>query len=245
MSVNVGTFSIGEIYVGSDKIKEAYVGSDLVYQSTLPARTFRFKFSDASFNPSTTLASANLTWTAVNSASGIWDATNISTSTTPYSSLFSGLLSTTNMGSITCELIAANTSDMTNAYGLFRNCSAITIIGKMDLSNVTNATLMCGDCTKLGFFRDMNMDSLSIADGMFLHCGILQVIPDFGQLPNITTVQSMFQGCRYVNTGILALYNILSARITTASKYRYCFRQCGDTSSSGSAELAQIPSGWK
>ena len=245
MSVNVGTFSIGEIYVGSDKIVKAYVGSELVYQSALPVRTFRFKFSNAAFDPSTTLASANLTWTAVNAASGIWDALNIKTGTDPYYELFRGLLSTTNMGSVRCELVGANASDMVNATGLFRSCDALTTIGKMDLSNVTNATLMCSDCTKLGYFADTNMDSLENANAMFYNCSVFQLIPNLGQLPNITAVQSMFQNCKWAYTGILAMYNILSARITTASNYRQCFRQCGTSSSSGSAELAQIPSGWK
>lgn len=245
MSVNVGTFSIGEIYVGSDKIVKAYVGSELVYQSALPVRTFRFKFSNAAFDPSTTLASANLTWTAVNASSGIWDAVNIKTGTDPYVELFRDLLTTTNMGSVTCELVGANTSDMVNATGLFRGCTAITIIGPMDLSNVTRATLMCVDCTKLGMFSDTNMDSLVYAGAMFMNCSILQLVPNFGQLPNIADCSSMFQNCRWAHTGILAMYNILSARITTATNYRQCFRNCGSNTQTGAAELAQIPSAWK
>lgn len=245
MSVNVGTFSIGEIYVGSDKIVKAYVGSELVYQSALPVRTFRFKFSDAAFDPSTTLASANLTWTAVNASSGIWDAVNISTATSPYANLFKDLLSTTNMGTVRCELVEANTSDMTSAYNLFQNCSALTKIGKMDLSSVTITSGMCADCTKLTEFPDIDIDTLSVAESMFLHCNILQKVPDLGQLPNITNVRSMFQGCRFVMSGILAMYNILSTRITTVSNHRYCFTSCGSSTSTGSAELAQIPSGWK
>ncbi len=241
MSAYVGTFSIGEIYVGSDKISEAYVGSDLVYQS-LQVKTFRFKFSDTSFDPSTTLASANLTWTVVNASKGIWDAKNIGTS---YAELFRNLLSTTNMGSVTCELTGANTPDMVDAAGLFRSCTALTSIGKMKMPNVTNANLMCADCTKLGIFTDTNMDSLLYAGGMFMNCSVLQIVPNLGQLPNIAECGGMFQNCRYVYTGILAMYNILSTRVTTYTNYRQCFRYCGSNTGQGSAELAQIPSGWK
>lgn len=246
MSAQVGTFSIGEIYVGSDKISEAYVGSELVYQALkLPVKTFRFKFSDTSFNPSTTLASSNLTWTAANASKGLWDATSIITGSTPYRELFRNLLTTTNMGSVRCELIGANASDAIDATNMLRSCSALTKIGKIDLSNVTTTNFMCSDCNNLISFSNMNLDSLSAANGMFYNCRYLQKVPDLGQLPNIYTVQSMFGNCRHVETGTLAMYNILSARITTASNYRLCFTSCGADTVSGKAELAQIPSGWK
>lgn len=246
MSVNVGPFSIGEIYVGSDKIAEAYVGNELVYQGLqLPVRTFRFKFSNAAFDPSTTLASANLTWTAANASRGIWDATSIISGSKPYRELFRGLLSTTNMGSVRCELIGANASDAIDATNMFRSCSALTRIGKIDLSNVTTTNFMCSDCNNLRSFPNLRMDSLSAANGMFYNCRGLQKVPDLGQLPNIYIVQSMFGNCRNVETGTLAMYNILSARITTASNYRLCFTSCGADTVTGQAELAQIPSGWK
>jgi len=246
MSANVGTYSIGELYVGSDKIKEAYIGSDLVYQALkLPVKTFRFKFTDTSFNPSTTLASAKLTWTVADASRGLWDATSIQSGNTPYVDLFRSLLSTTNMGTVRSELIGANTSDMTDATGLFRACSALTSIGKMDLSNVTIANYMCVDCSNLSYFPNLKMDSLSVANAMFYQCVSLRKVPDLGQLPSITNVGGMFQNCRNVESGTLAMYNILSARITTAANYRYCFTNCGVYTSSGAAELAQIPSDWK
>ena len=246
MSAYVGTFSIGEIYVGSDKIAEAYVGSDLVYQALkLPVKTFRFKFSNTSFDPSTTLASAKLTWTVANASKGLWDATSIISGSTPYRELFRSLLSTTNMGSVRCELVGANTSDMIDATGLFRDCNALTSIGKMDLSKVTTANYMCNNCSNLLYFSNLKMDSLSAALGMFYQSANLQVVPNLGLLPNITAVGGMFQNCRNANTGILAMYNILSTHITTAANYRNCFTSCGVYSQTGAAELAQIPSDWK
>ena len=246
MSAYVGTFSIGEIYVGSDKIAEAYVGSELVYQSmNLPVKTFRFKFSDTSFDPSTTLASTNLTWTVANASRGLWDATSIITGSTPYRELFKSLFTSTNMSSVTCELIGANTTGITDATEMFRNCNKLTGIGKMDLSTLTTANFMFSDCTSLQAFPDMNLDNLAGANGMFQRCSSFVKVPDLGQLPNIATVGGMFYECRWVYTGILAMYNILSARITTAANYRQCFRNCGVNTQTGAAELAQIPSGWK
>ena len=246
MSVNVGSYSIGEIYVGSDKIAEAYVGSELVYQAMrLPVKTFRFKFSDTSFDPSTTLASANLTWTVANASRGLWDATSIITGATPYRGLFKTLFTSTNMGSVTCELIGANTTGITDATEMFRNCNRLSSVCKMDLSTLDTANFMFSDCTILEEFPNMNLDNLAGANGMFQRCSVLQVVPDFGQLPNIATVGGMFYNCKFVYAGALALYNILSTRITTASRYSQCFRNCGADTTTGAAELAQIPSGWK
>lgn len=294
MSVNVGTFSIGDIYVGSNKIAEAYVGSNLVYQAMrLPVKTFRFKFSDTSFNPSTTLASSIISWSVVDSSRGIWDATSTQTGDTPYRSLFSTLLSSTNMSSVTCAIIGANTTGMTSAYELFRGCDALSSVCKMDFSscteiryafygcngltalplfdfhNVTNAgnafqsctgltsipnfdfsslaqaNFMFNGCSNITDFPDWQLDNLAAANYMFSDCLSLQRIPNFGQLTNITGVAAMFNHCWRVASGILAIYNILSVRVTTAANYRYCFRDCGRDSGTGSAELAQIPSAWK
>lgn len=244
MSVYVGSYSIGEIYVGSTKIVKAYVGSTLVYQ-TLPTKTFRFRFSSSSFVPSTTLASSDLTWTAVDASSGIWDATSIKTGSTPYNNLFTSLLNTSNMGSVTCDLIAANTSDMIRGQNLFSHCNALTSVCKMNLTNATHVSSMFSDCSKLTDVPDMNLDSAIYASGMFSLCTLLQRVPNLGQLPNITRVDNMFNACYNVESGALAMYNILSTRITTATYYRYCFRDCGSNTTTGAAELAQIPSDWK
>lgn len=295
MSVNVGSYSIGEIYVGSDKIVEAYVGSDLIYQAIiqLPVKTFRFRFSNVSFNPSTTLASSNLTWTLVDSSRGIWDATSIQTGDTPYSDLFSTLLTSTNMGSVTCSIIDANTTGMTSASNMFRDCDAITTVCNMDFSlcttldyafygcsnllslplfdfhNVTNGTYafqgcssltsipnfdfssleranyMFTGCSSITDVPDWQLDNLFVANYMFSNCSSLTRVPNFGQLTGIASVASMFDKCSNVASGILAMYNILSTRVTAASRYRYCFRNCGAGTTTGAAELAQIPSGWK
>lgn len=246
MSVNVGSYSIGEIYVGSDKIAEAYVGSELVYQAMkLPVKTFRFKFSDTSFNPSTTLASSNLTWTVANASRGLWDATSIQTGNTPYRDLFSSLLTSTNMGQVFCEIIGANTTGITDASNMFYNCNRLTNVCVMDLSTLSIANFMFSDCTYLQVFPSMNLDNLAGAGGMFQRCSSLLEVPDFGQLPNISNVGGMFYNCTHVRSGALAMYNILSTRITTYAYYRQCFYNCGSMTQTGSAELVQIPSGWK
>ena len=53
----------------------------------------------------------------------------------------------------------------------------------------------------------------------------------------------MFGECRSVETGILSLYNKLSA--LGINNHTYTFYNCGLLSQSGQAELAQIPEDWK
>lgn len=76
--------SIGSLYLGSTKIGEAYLGSVKILSSeqpviSVPAGTFRFKFGNTSFVPTsnssstTTAVSKYGTWSAVDASRGIWD----------------------------------------------------------------------------------------------------------------------------------------------------------------------------
>jgi hypothetical protein len=58
-------------------------------------------------------------------------------------------------------------------------------------------------------------------------------------------VTRCFYNCVSVNTGILALYNQMINQTNPPTSYYYCFNACGRNSTTGSAELAQIPNEWK
>lgn len=289
MSANVGTYSIRELYVGSDKIKEAYIGSDLVY---IQPRTFRFGFANVNFDPSTTLASSNLSWTLVNASRGIWDAKSLIEGDAYGNSLFADLLNSTYMGSITCGLISANTTGMTNAYDMFRSCSNLTTICKMDFSSVTNIYGCFRDCahilsiplldlsnvedatyafygtaslvelpnfnfssltsgnfmcsgSKIRSVPNWNLPLIERAGYMFSNCANLETVPLFTGFDNILNVSYMFNGCRAVQSGSKALYDVLSTKGLIAQRYAGCFRNCGVDTTTGAAELAMIPSDWK
>lgn len=57
-------------------------------------------------------------------------------------------------------------------------------------------------------------------------------------------VSFMFAGCTNVESGALALYEKLSA-METVPTHTATFASCGSNTTTGAAELAQIPSGWK
>lgn len=61
----------------------------------------------------------------------------------------------------------------------------------------------------------------------------------------LTDVTNCFYECYYVDGGQLALYQQMSTQANPPSSHSGCFNSCGINSTTGSAELAQIGSGWK
>lgn len=55
----------------------------------------------------------------------------------------------------------------------------------------------------------------------------------------------MFDGCVNMAGGILDVYDVLKIRISSYSNHIHAFRNCGSNTTTGAAELAQIPADWK
>jgi len=56
---------------------------------------------------------------------------------------------------------------------------------------------------------------------------------------------AMFVRCYAVESGALALYQQASTQTNPPSSHSNTFRDCGSNTTTGAAELAQIPSDWK
>jgi hypothetical protein len=54
----------------------------------------------------------------------------------------------------------------------------------------------------------------------------------------------MFIDCTNVQSGALALYQQMSTQTTQPTVYGDCFTNCGSNTTTGAAELAQIPASW-
>ena len=78
---------------------------------------------------------------------------------------------------------------------------------------------------------------------MFEGCGSLTAVPLI-KTASAANVTEMFRLCTHVESGALALYNQMSSQASPPTAYRWCFENCGSSSVSGSAELAQIPTSW-
>lgn len=79
---------------------------------------------------------------------------------------------------------------------------------------------------------------------MFASCTEITRIPVF-DTSSVTNMSYMFTDCYKVQSGALALYQQASTQATPPSDHTQTFSNCGSYTTTGAAELAQIPSSWK
>ena len=118
------------------------------------------------------------------------------------------------------EVLGANTTGITNMSHMFAGCYSLTSVSLFDTSNVQ--TML----------------------GMFDSCTALTAVPLFNTY-SVTQMSYMFDGCYNVETGALALYRRASTQANPPTSHTKTFRGCGVNTTTGAAELAQIPEDWK
>jgi len=101
---------------------------------------------------------------------------------------------------------------------LYRSDNIIEILGA-NTTGVTNMTQMFSSCTEISN------------------------IPLF-DTSSVTNMNYMFVDCYQVQSGALALYQQASTQATPPSSHTLTFSNCGSYTTTGAAELAQIPSSW-
>lgn len=189
----------------------------------LPSFTMRFEFygTDAELDPSTVIS--NGTWTHVSGS--VWDWTYENTSWASALSYWDpNYQATRTLAQIyRFNVLGANTTGVTNMSNLFNNHKYITTIALFDTSSVVN------------FSSFLKTGSSSAP--------VLQTIPLF-PTSSATNVSNMFENCRNVESGALALYQQMSTQANPPSSHTYTFRYCGRNTTTGAAELAQIPTSW-
>ena len=117
------------------------------------------------------------------------------------------------------EVLGANTSAITEMILMFMGSSSLTSVTLFDTSSVTNM------------------------DSMFQNCTSITSIPLF-DTSNVTNMDNMFSSCLNVQSGALALYQQASSQTNPPSSHNNTFSNCGYYTTTGAAELAQIPSSW-
>ncbi len=122
-------------------------------------------------------------------------------------------------------------------------CRGIQQLPALDLSHVVNPGAAFYGCSSLTSLPQFNLSSCETLWYMFTNCTSLTSIPAFTLPSTLSECTSMFEGCRAVESGALALYNRLSP--FRPHYYARTFRNCGSNTTTGAAELAQIPSSWK
>ena len=117
------------------------------------------------------------------------------------------------------SIVGANASSVSNMARMFQSCTALQDVALFDTSSLKHMEQMFEDCTNLSYITPFNVSKVEYADWAF-------------------------RRCKNVEQGILSMYNALSTNGRIYSHYEV-FNQCGINTTTGAAELAQIPSDWK
>lgn len=138
-----------------------------------------------------------------------------------------------------------DTSSVTNmSYFLYANSgSVLTAVPQFDTSKVTDMSYMLFRCEYLTSVPLFDTSSATNTTYMLSQCSRLTSIPLF-DTSSMTNVSSMFQRCVSVESGALALYTQMSTQATPPSYHSQTFYSCGTNTTTGAAELAQIPTSW-
>ena len=161
-----------------------------------------------------------------------------------------------------------DTSSVTDMKSMFRGCSSLTSVPLLDTSNTTSMMYMFSECSSLTTVPLFNTSSVTYMDQLFYLCSSLTSVPLF-DTSNVTSMTDMFNNCTSltsvplfntsnvtsmfrtfydcinVETGALALYQQASTQTNPPYTYSMAFRNCGSDTTTGAAELAQIPEDWK
>jgi surface protein len=165
----------------------------------------------------------------------------------------SNFITSTNQMFNNCKVLTSvplfDTSAVTDMTGMFYTCKALTSIPQYDTSSLTTVTNTNGlgmfyGCTSLTTVPYINTSSVTSMIRMFYNCTSLKTVPLL-DTSSASNVAAMFSGCTNVESGALALYQQMSSQATPPSTHTQAFTNCGSNTTTGAAELAQIPSDWK
>ena len=198
----------------------------------LPAYTMRFQFSQSDFDPTTASNPSwpsSATWTQVSSSPNVWDFKHENSDWRVSNSIFFSLR--TNF-----SVLGANT--------MFASMPHCRTLPMFDFSNVQSIEAMF-NASYLEEIPDYDFSSVSGSiTNLCQGCSSLKSVPDFTfTVNNLTLVDASFQGCVSVESGALSMYNKLSAS-TSITSHQWTFGGCGSDTTTGAAELAQIPASW-
>ena len=262
MSLSLGNTTIGSLYLGSTKVGEAYLGNTKVYASAPPAlatRSMRFDFKYDHFNPITgltDLSESGLIWTHVaddvydfHYDNADWGVRNIAGSTGGLFNVYgvgSGSSRVYPMAQHKLDVLDMDLTGVTTVSYLFNSARQVqNIFSIRNTSSVTDFSFFLNHGRQIAITSIPLFDTSSATDmtSMFKACSSLTSIPLFNT-GNVTHVREMFSQCTHVESGALALYTQMSTQTTPPASYTDCFKNCGAGTTTGAAELSQIPSSW-
>ncbi len=136
-----------------------------------------------------------------------------------------------------------NTSNVNNMTYMFGYCNSLTSVPLFDTSSVTTMSSMFSNCSSLTTVPLFNTSNVENMKDTFYGCSSLTSVPLFNT-SSVVFMGRMFLNCKKVQSGALALYRQASTQANPPSNHTDTFKNCGSDTTTGAAELAQIPSDW-
>lgn len=142
------------------------------------------------------------------------------------------------------EVIQLLVPNITNITRMFSNCEYLRRVSGVDLGESVDTTeSMFYGCTRLEYVEPFDLSRIYMMNSMFRECTRLREIPDFVLGTRNYAIYNMFADCYSVETGITRFYD--NASSVGIMFHGSTFRNCGINTTTGAAELAQIPASWK
>ena len=145
-----------------------------------------------------------------------------------------------------------NTTAVTSMHQMFNYCTALVDVPEYNTANVTDMESMFYNCCSLEEIPQFNTHNVINFDSFCQQLGTDYGFPTpaLKHVPlldtsSATDVDHMFGGCKNVEGGALALYQQMSSQANPPTAHYGAFGACGVNTTTGAAELAQIPSDWK
>ena len=125
----------------------------------------------------------------------------------PYSSNMSDAFRYTDAGVIKLQ----DTSNVTNMYYMFGNCTNLRTIPLIDTSNVVNMNNMFSYCNSLLFIPQLNTSKVTNMSQIFNNCKSLTTIPQL-DTSKVTDMSRMFDSC----TALISVPPLNAESVTTS-----------------------------
>ena len=212
-------------------------GTDPYNPLNLPANTVRVRTSDGLVPYKDSASDYSATYETATLVEGTSDVYDVYTSGTDFYNLFYGSINVV-------EVLGANTTGVTSMENMLAGCSSLMSVSLFDTSNVTDMTNMFAGCSSLTSVPLFDTSRVEYMTNIFQDCSSLTSVPLFNT-SSARLMNSTFKNCTKVQSGALALYQQVSTQANPPLTHDQTFRNCGSDTTTGAAELAQIPKDWK
>ncbi|MBQ1570436.1 MAG: BspA family leucine-rich repeat surface protein [Clostridiales bacterium] len=147
-----------------------------------------------------------------------------------------------------CQVITLipelDTSSCVNMNSMMSGCNSLVEVSLTDTSNVTGMNYMFNECYSLPEIPEINTSNVIIMNYTFSECHSITKVPLL-DTSKVVDFNYAFSNCYNVESGAYDLYYQASHQMNVPTTHHGTFNNCGSNTTSGAAELAQIPSGWK